>query len=173
MSLSPPSSPPPTPGSLLLTVLRQWFWCGSNFMLIRVVFHVVLYSIASYLLYAVVDQQPGLGQRELVFLLLFTCSCVVSVSGRFLFLLVLGIGWAILLWHSLGLPLIIKLCDNFCFGEVSLPLGTWDWLGYFIVALPGPPVNHKVMWQLPRPPYLFFLGLCGDRSFRVLIFRDL
>ena len=71
------------------------------------VFHVVLYSIASYLLYAVVDQLLRLGKRELVFLLLFTCSFVVSVLGRFLFLLVLGMGCAILLWHSLGLPLII------------------------------------------------------------------
>ena len=45
--------------------------------------------------------------RELVFLLLFTCSFVVSVSWRFLFLLVLGMGCAFLLWHSLGIPLII------------------------------------------------------------------
>ena len=45
---------------------------------------------ASYLLYAVVDQLPRLGKRELVFLPLFTCSFVVSVSWRFLFLLVLG-----------------------------------------------------------------------------------
>ena len=61
----------------------------------------------SYLLYAVVDQLPRLGKRELVFLLLFTCSFVVSVSWRFLFLLALGMGCAFLLWHSLGLPLII------------------------------------------------------------------
>ena len=62
-----------------------------------------------YLLYAVVDQPPRLGKRELVFLLhvLFTFSFVVSVSGRFLFLLVLGMGCAFLLWYSLGLPLII------------------------------------------------------------------
>ena len=26
---------PLAPGSLLLTLLRQWFWCGSSFMLIR------------------------------------------------------------------------------------------------------------------------------------------
>ena len=38
------------------------------------------------------DQLPRLGKRELVFLLLFTCSFVVSVSWRFLFLLVLGMG---------------------------------------------------------------------------------
>ena len=98
-----------SPGSLLQTVLRQWFWCGSYFMLIRVVISCcfVLYSIAIYLLYAIVDKLPRLGKRELVFLLLFTCSFVVSVSKRFLFLLVLGIGCTFLLWHSLGLPLII------------------------------------------------------------------
>ena len=53
------------------------------------------------------DQLPRLGKRELAFLLLFTCSFVVSVLGRFLFLLVLGMDCAFLLWHSLGLPLII------------------------------------------------------------------
>ena len=47
-------------------------------------------------------------QDKLVFLLLFTCSFVVSVLGRFLFLLVLGIDCAFLLWHSLGLQLIIS-----------------------------------------------------------------
>ena len=48
-----------------------------------------------YLLYAVVDQLPRLGKRELVFLLLFTWSFVVSVSRRFPYLLVLGMGCAI------------------------------------------------------------------------------
>ena len=50
------------------------------------------------------DQLPWLGDRELFFLLLFTCNYVVSVRG--------GGG---------GLP---------------LPLGAWDGLRYFIVALP-------------------------------------
>ena len=76
-----------------------------------------MYSVASYLLYAVVDQLPRLGKRELVFLLLFTCSFVVSVFGRLLFLLVLGMGWAFLLWHSLGLLLIIY----FDFDIVTFP----------------------------------------------------
>ena len=80
-----------------------------------------MYSIASYLLYAVVDQLPRLGKRELVFLLLFTCSFVVSVSWRFLFLLVLGMGCAFLLWHSLGLLLIIlEVCrlEFSCFNQM-------------------------------------------------------
>ena len=36
--------------------------------------------------------------------LLFACDCVVSVRRGFLFLLVLGMGYVILLWHSLSLP---------------------------------------------------------------------
>ena len=50
------------------------------------------------------DQQPRLGKRELVCLLLFTCNYVVSVKRGFLFLWVLGMGYDILLWHSLSLP---------------------------------------------------------------------
>ena len=49
------------------------------------------------------DQLPQLGKRELICLLLFTCNYVVSVWGGFLFLSVLGMGYVILLWHSLGL----------------------------------------------------------------------
>ena len=40
-------------------------------------------------------------------LLLFTCNYVVSGWRGFLFLWVLGLGYVILLWHSLSLPLII------------------------------------------------------------------
>ena len=50
------------------------------------------------------DQLPRLGKRELICLLLFTCNYVVSVCRGFLFLRVLGMGYVILLWHSLGLP---------------------------------------------------------------------
>ena len=53
------------------------------------------------------DQLPRLGKRELICLLLFTCNNVVSVWRGFLFLWVLGMGYVILLWHSLSLPLII------------------------------------------------------------------
>ena len=55
-------------------------------------------------MYTVVDQVPRLGKRELICLLLFTCNYVVSVWRGFLFLLVLGMGYVILLWHSLSLP---------------------------------------------------------------------
>ena len=52
----------------------------------------------------VVDQLPRLGKRDLICLLLFTCSYVVSVWRDFLFLWVLGMSYVILLWHSLSLP---------------------------------------------------------------------
>ena len=72
----------------------------------------VSWSIVSYLLYAVADQLPRLGKRGLVFLLLFTCYFVVSVRRRFLFLLVIRMGYVILLWHSLDLPFIILVCTG-------------------------------------------------------------
>ena len=50
------------------------------------------------------DKLPRLGKRGLICLLLFTCNYVVSVWRGFLFLWVLGMGYVILLWHSLGLP---------------------------------------------------------------------
>ena len=45
-----------------------------------------------------------LGKRELICLLLFTCNYVVFVWRGILFLWVLGMGYVILLWHSLSLP---------------------------------------------------------------------
>ena len=50
------------------------------------------------------DQLPRLGKRELICLLSFTCNYVVFVWRGFLFLWVLGMGYVILLWHSLNLP---------------------------------------------------------------------
>ena len=50
------------------------------------------------------DQLPRLGKRELICLLMFTCNYVASVWRGFLFLWVLGMGYVILLWHSLSLP---------------------------------------------------------------------
>ena len=55
------------------------------------------------------DQLPRLGKRELICLLLFACNYVVSVWRGFLFLWVLGMGYVILLWHSLSLHIIILL----------------------------------------------------------------
>ena len=50
------------------------------------------------------DQLPRLGKRELICLLFFTFNYVVSVCRGFLFLWVLGMGYVILMWHSLSLP---------------------------------------------------------------------
>ena len=59
------------------------------------------------------DQLPRLGKRELICLLLFTCNYVVFVWKGFLFLWVLGMGYVILLWHSLSLPYnYFKLASN-------------------------------------------------------------
>ena len=49
------------------------------------------------------DQLPRLGKRELICLLSFACNYVVFVWRGFLFLWVLGMGYVILLWHSLSL----------------------------------------------------------------------
>ena len=50
------------------------------------------------------DQLPRLGKRELICLLSFACNYVVFVWRGFLFLWVLGMGYVILLWHSMSLP---------------------------------------------------------------------
>ena len=67
-------------------------------------------------MYAVADQLPRLGKRELICLLSVTCNYVVSVWNGFRFLWVLGMGCVILLWHSLNLPynhfIIIEHLNN-------------------------------------------------------------
>ena len=55
------------------------------------------------------DQLPRLGKREQSCLLFLTCNYVVSVWRGFLFLWVLGMGYVILLWHSLSLHIIIGI----------------------------------------------------------------
>ena len=50
------------------------------------------------------DQLPRLGKRELICLLLFICNYVVSVWRGFPFLWVIGMGYLILLLHTLSLP---------------------------------------------------------------------
>ena len=61
------------------------------------------------------DQLPRLGKRELICLLLFTCNYVVFVWSGFLFLWVLGMGYVILLCHSLSLP--YNYYENDCKNE--------------------------------------------------------
>ena len=50
------------------------------------------------------EHELWLGKRELICLLLFTCNYMVSFRRGFLFLWVLGMGYVILLLHSLSLP---------------------------------------------------------------------
>ena len=71
------------------------------------------------------DQLPRLGKRELICLLLFTCNYVVSVWRGFLFLWVLGMGYVILLWHSLSLHIIIlPLQQEFLFDRKNILFAT-------------------------------------------------
>ena len=64
-----------------------------------------LYSFVVYLYVNGSGSITSVGEeRELICLLLFTCNYVVSVWRGFPFLWVLGMGYVILLWHSLSLP---------------------------------------------------------------------
>ena len=76
------------------------------------------------------DQLPRLGKRELICLLSFTCNYVVFVWRGFLFLWVLGMGYVILLWHSLSLPYNYFKEDNVYSMTAILPY--------------GPPVNTDI-----------------------------
>ena len=71
------------------------------------------------------DELPRLGKRELICLLLFTCNCVVSVWRGFLFLWVLGMGYVILLWHSLSLHIIILNDDILRQGQMKQCEDSW------------------------------------------------
>ena len=106
------------------------------------------------------DQLPRLGKRELICLLLFTCNYVVSVWRGFLFLWVLGMGYVILLWHSLSLPYnyfselipslgeerssfsVLKylLLCGCCSGGFTLPLGLSSWMLQLLVTHLWPPI---------------------------------
>ena len=64
----------------------------------------VLYSIVSYLYVGCSGSITSVGEERASLSAIVTCNYVVSVRRGFIFLLVLGIGCIILLWHSLGLP---------------------------------------------------------------------
>ena len=71
---------------------------------VRVSCHI-LYSFVVYLYVSGSGSITSDGEeRELICLLLFTCNYVASVRRGFLFLWVLGMGYVIILWHSLSLP---------------------------------------------------------------------
>ena len=79
------------------------------------------------------DQLPWLGKRELICLLSFACNYVVFVWRGFLFLWVLGMGYVILLWHSLSLPynyLTSMVNSRGCVGMFSNPNHTFPGQAY-------------------------------------------
>ena len=64
-----------------------------------------LYSFVVYLYLNGSGSITSVGEEiELICLLLFTCNYVIFLWRGFLFLWVLGMGYVILLWHSLSLP---------------------------------------------------------------------
>ena len=80
------------------------------------------------------DQLPRLGKRELICLLSFTCNYVVFVWRGNLFLWVLGMGYVILLWHSLSLPynyFPLKLIKKQLIDETHKPKCESKWEAIF------------------------------------------
>ena len=71
----------------------------------------ILYFIFSYLCVSCSGFITSVGEeRELICLLLFTCNYVVSARRGFPW--VLGMGFVIVLRHSLGLPYTFLLCNQ-------------------------------------------------------------
>ena len=121
------------------------------------------------------DQLPRLGKRELICLLLFTCNYVVSVWRGFLFLWVPGMGYVILLWHSLSLPLIIfqMSCSVELFmkkhsitSEPGLPP---TYSAKFLVIKPQNNLEYGISSlkmlarKARRPPFWIYLCLCHPK----------
>ena len=65
-------------------------------------------------------EQPSVGEERANLSAGFTCNYVVSVWRDFLFLWVLGMGYVILLWHSLSLP-YNYFAENFSCGYTLEP----------------------------------------------------
>ena len=94
------------------------------------------------------DQLPRLGKRELICLLLFTCNYVVSVWRGFLFLFVLGMGYVILLWHSLSLP----------YNYLAIPM-------WFVCYEGGSIYNGKTLITPPTKALAFYaIHVCGTKD---------
>ena len=97
------------------------------------------------------DQLPRLGKRELICLLLFTCNYVVSVWRGSLFLWVLGMGYVILLWHSLSLP--------------------YNYLGSVKVAEWPPSAKHEAASSINH--YYMLCSLCKRSMLFLYVFPNL
>ena len=72
-------------------------------MFLSMCFPVVV-SFVVYLYVSSSGSITSVGEEALICLLLLTCNYVVSVRRGFFCLWVLGMGYVILLWHSLSLP---------------------------------------------------------------------
>ena len=104
------------------------------------------------------DQLPRLGKRELICLLLFTCNFVLSVWRGFLFLRVLGMGYVILLWHSLSLPLIIlfSLQSLYYLNPIFQACSHRLWLYSSVFGGPGRKLRKQVFLRRGSFPDLLF-----------------
>ena len=106
------------------------------------------------------DQLPRLGKRELICLLSFTCNYVVFVWKGFLFLWVLGMGYVILLWHSLSLPynyteyILDSFCKRSCL-DTNLQRGLHCWTYSF-----SPPQRCK-LYFFNKPLELLYTNKTG------------
>ena len=104
---------------------KGWIWvifvsvfnCSHFTFMIRIRVFAKLYSYVSHLYVSCSESITSVVGKELICWLSFTCNYLVSVRRDFLFLLVLGLGCVILLWHSLGIPY------NYFVGYVRLILG--------------------------------------------------
>ena len=90
------------------------------------------------------DQLPRLGKRELICLLLFTCNYVVS--GWRGFSQIYRVTDEAFIAETMVWPIFFLMNVFFAlkgsklFIIVPPPLGAWDGLHYFIVALPEPSI---------------------------------
>ena len=113
------------------------------------------------------DQLPRLGKRELICLLSFTCNYVVFVWRGFLFLWVLGMGYVILLWHSLSLPYNNSMDQmkiiNCTMGDVS---------GYILgrphITTPAAVTTNKIRKCDPLKTYNLFAAGISNILCRIL-----
>ena len=98
--------PPPPPCSLLATDRSK------AVVLVKFLLNVFgvgvsccnLYSFVVYLYVNGSGSITSCGEERATLSAVFTCNYVVSVWRGFLFLWMLGMGYVILLWHSLSLP---------------------------------------------------------------------
>ena len=126
----------------------------------------MFYSILTYIWVSCSGLITSEGERELFFLLLFTCNYVVSVRRGFLFLWVLEIGSDNLLWHTLGLPFnyfgLQFQYSNKCFWiiEVIVSSSVTSWLPFNITSV--------TLWRFAFFFYIFVLTSYWIERYRTI-----